>query len=369
MASRVRNFIAATVALWVASTSLATAPALAGSDPETIRFAVVSTYASGAVHLSGAEYVVEKQGWLKEQLAQKGYRLEWYPVANEAFTNHAIQFASYSDLPSIILNAAGADVRTAVVLPGAAPGEGYLVVPANSTAKSIEDLKGKRLAIHKGRPWELTLLHLLDSKGLSYNDFQVYNINLDAGTTAVATGAVDALFAVEPFQIEERGIAKIIWSSKDSPVEWKQWGGIWADKSFLAKHPDIAQLVVTAFVKARYWIAQPENKDEIVQLATVNGTPERIVRRNYDQSPLSWKDLWSPVFSKAFHRHYEQSIQYSLDKGIIASPVNANDLIEDRFVVQALKDLKLENYWGSYDDISSATATQQSAANKQGTTK
>ena len=205
---------------------LSTSGAAAEDAPKKVSIAVISTFASGKVNLTGADYAVEKEGWLRQELAKKGYQLEWYPVANasvgpltnEAFTNHVIQFAGYSDLPSIILNAAGAGVRTEVVVPGAAPGDAYLVVPANSTAKSIEDLKGKRLAIHKGRPWELTLLHYLDSKGLSYNDFQIYNINLDAGTTAVATGAVDALFTLSPYQLEERKVAKIIWSSLFQPA-------------------------------------------------------------------------------------------------------------------------------------------------------
>jgi len=38
-------------------------------------------------------------------------------MINEAFANRAIQFASYSDLPSIILNGSGAPVRTVMLVP------------------------------------------------------------------------------------------------------------------------------------------------------------------------------------------------------------------------------------------------------------
>lgn len=348
----------------VALSAIFFATGAGAADGRSVKIAVITYFSSGKIQLSGADYAVEKEGWLRQELEKQGYALEWYPVANaavgpltnEAFSSRAIQFANYSDLPSIILNAAGAGVRTTVVVPGASPSDGYLLVPAGSTAKSIEDLKGKRLAIHKGRPWELTLLRLLDSRGLSYNDFQIYNINLDAAAAAVATGAVDAFFTIQPYQLEERRVAKTIWSSKDAPLEWKQWGGLWGDRAFISAHPEVTQTVATAYVRARLWASRPENKDEIVRAGTANGTPEHIVRRTYDESAFSWKDQWSPLFSDAFHRHYEQAIAYALEKNIIRNPVKADELIDRRFVDKAIKDLQLEDYWISYDKLAGAPA-------------
>ncbi len=318
----------------------------------TLKIAVVSSYAGGNVRLSGVDYAMEKEGWLRQQLSSNGVKLQWFPapnaavgpIINEAFANHQIQFAGYSDLPSIILNASDTTGKTKLVVPWN-PSDSYLVVPENSTARSIEDLKGKRLAIHRGRPWELPLLKLLQSRGLSYKDFQIYNINPDAGAAAVATGAVEGLFTISPFNLEDRGVAKIIWSTIGQPLSWKSWGGVWVARDYLATQPQIAQLVVTAYVKGAHWVSLPEHKEEIILQGTRNGTPERIVRRQYDEHSLSWKDRWSPLFQPALYDHYRDSIAFARSNGIIQHDVDVNTLLDDSLVKTALKQLGLQDYW------------------------
>lgn len=325
---------------------------VASAEGAKLKIAVVSSYVNKQVRLTSTDYVVEKQGYLRDELKKRGIALEWFPapnaavgpIVNEAFANHSIQFAGYSDLPSIILNASTSSGKTKLVIPGN-PSDAYLVVPANSTAKSIEDLKGKRLAIHRGRPWELPLLRLLESKGLSYADFQIFNINPDAGAAAVATGGVDGLFTVSAFNLEEKGVAKIIWSTAKAPLSWKNWGGTWIARDYLADHPDIAQLVVNAYVKAGYWASHDENKDEIVKLGTLNGTPEKIVRRNYDESGITWKDRFSPLFRPELYEHYREATAFARKYKIITGDIDVATLLDDSLVTQAIKNNKLEGYW------------------------
>lgn len=318
----------------------------------TLKIAVVSSFAGGKVRLSGVDYAIEKQGWLRQELGKRGIGLEWFPapnaavgpIVNEAFANHQIQFAGYSDLPSIILNASPTSGKTKLLVPGN-PTDSYLVVPKASTARSIEDLKGKRLAIHRGRPWELPLLRLLESRGLSYKDFQIYNINPEAGAAAVATGGVDGLFTISAFGLEDKGVARIIWSTADQPLSWKSWGGFWSSRRYLEQQPEVAQLVVTAYVKAAHWVAQPEHKEEIILLGTANGTPERILRRTYDESNISWKDRWSPLFPPALYDHYRDAVAYARKNGIIQGDVDVDALLDDSLVQAALKQLSLTDYW------------------------
>jgi sulfonate transport system substrate-binding protein len=327
--------------------------ARAADPPTTLRIAVVAFYAGGQTQLTGVESVMDQQGWLRGELAKRGITLEWYPVSttatgpliNEAFARHIIQFGAYSDLPSIILNSSGSSVRTEMVVPWA-PNDAVLVVPKDSTAKSIEDLKGKRLAIHKGRPWELPLLRLLDSKGLSYADFQVYNINPEAGASAVAIGGVDALMTnTTGYALQEKGVARVIWTTKEAPLAWRSWGGLWVDRDFARQHADLTQLVVTAYVKASAWIADDANKDAFIKLGTRNGTSESVLRWTYDDPHLSWRDHWSPRFRPELYEHYRLDIAYARDKKIIRNDVSATDLLDPSFALVALKTLGLEAYW------------------------
>lgn len=331
--------------------------ARAEAPVETIRIAVVSGYTGGQMHFSGIDAVIDQQGWLRQELSRRGIKLEWYPapnaavgpIINEAFSNHVIQFASYSDLPSIILNGRGSQVATRLLVPSA-PNDSYLVVPAASTARSIDDLKGKRLAVDKGRPWEIALLRLLDSKGLSYKDFQLFNINPEVSNVALATRSIDAAVTPQAYALQEKGIARIIWSTKDEPLDWKSWGGFWGADDFVRQHPDIARLVVTAYVKAAYWASQPEHRADIIALGTRNGTPASVVAHTYDDPHISWKDHWSPLFQPALYDHYRADIAYALDKKIIPRKIDVDALLDPEFARAAVSDLGLDGYWRLPDD-------------------
>lgn len=323
-----------------------------GGAGSTLKIAVVSSFIDRKVRLTGLDYVIEQQGWLRGELGKRDIKLDWFPaphaavgpIVNEAFASRQIQFAGYSDLPSIILNASGSPVKTKLLVPGN-PTDAFLVVPVTSTAKTIEDLKGKRLAIHRGRPWELPLLRLLKSKGLSYADFQIYNINPEAGSAAVATGGVDGLFVTSAYALEDKGLGKIVWSTADQPLDWKSWGGTYGSREFLEQQPEVAQLVVTAFVKAAHWASQDENKETFIKLGTLNGTPERVVRRTYDESGISWKERWSPVFAPELREHYVEAVGFAKDQGIIQNTFDVNAFLDDSLVKTALKSEGLETYW------------------------
>lgn len=329
-----------------------TSRASAADKVDTIKISGVVTYVNGKIQLSSLDYAVEKEGWLRDELSKRGVKLEWYPVSgaatgpltNEAFANHIIQFASYGDLPSIILNSNGAGETTQLLVP-TSPEDVYLLVPKDSTAKSIDDLKGKRIAIHKGRPWELSLLRLLDSKGLTYSDFQIYNIDPQAGAAALASNGIDGLCTLSAYGLEDKGFAKIIWSTKEAPHDWKVGIGIWGATDFIKQQPELTQLVVTAYVKAALWASQDANKDELIKARTVTGASESQIRRSYDDPSLSWHDRWSPLFTDEVYNHYKVDIGYSFDKKITRRSIDVNELLNPSFVNQALTDLKLQAYW------------------------
>jgi len=331
------------------------APAQAEDLPKEIHIAGGASFQNGELALTGHAAIIQQQGWLEAELKKRGVKLSWFavshsatgPMINEAFANHNIEFAGYGDLPSLILNASGFETR--VVVPNGLGGTGdtYLVVPTNSTAKSIEDLKGKRLAIHKGRPWEIPLLRLLESKGLSYSDFQTYNIDPQAGAVALATGGVDALYTIgnDAFMLEERHVGKILWSTAQQPADWKMRTELWGAGWFIDKYPELTQLVVTAYLKAGYWASLPENREAAIRTNVRPGTPESIVRRVYEGNDSVWKDRWSPLFTPDLSEHYKVTESYAFNKQLISAHVDTAKLLDARFVNNALQDLQLTHYW------------------------
>lgn len=170
-----------------------------------------TTVVDGQAHYTAASQRVIDAGWLTAQLRQRGVALVWVPVSgdtgptiNEAFASHRIDFGGYGDLPSIILNASG--TRIQVVVPYGRGIDTFLLVPCNSSATSLKDLKGMRIAVHHGRPRYLTFLRLVEQSGLKPGDFTSVNIDIQPSVAAIASGNIDALFAINSYTVADRGL-------------------------------------------------------------------------------------------------------------------------------------------------------------------
>jgi len=324
----------------------------AAAEPQEIRIAVVAMGAGGKQVFVGTPQLVSQDPVLKAELDKRHIKLTWVPVAtsavasevNEDFASHNIDFAYYGDLPSVILNASG--ISTRLVAPGNLGSNVYLVVPPNSTAHSIQDLKGKRIALNRGRPWEVTFGKLLAANGLSFSDFKVVNLNPQAGASALAAGSVDAFFTLsDAYTLSDKGVGKIIWSTKQAPNDWKMRAELWGSQDFVSKYPDLTQLLVTADIRAVHWISQQQNRDAYLQDQARFGYPESVIRRDADNENVSWKDYWSPLYSPAIGSHYQAVVQHARSTGLIRNNVDVNNLILPQFVAAGVKDLGLGTYW------------------------
>lgn len=347
-----RAFIARFTARFAAMLMLAGGAlpsAWADAQPAAVRIASTGFTQNGKAAISGVAYRVQQEGWLASQLQQRGVALEWVPVVgdtgatmNEAFASGRIDFAAYGDLPSVILNAGG--VRTQVVVPAGRGTDVFLLVAPGSKATSLRDLKGKRISVHRGRPWELGLRHLIADSGMSPSDFTLVNMDLKPGAAALATGSVDALFALGGEALEERGVGHIIWSSKGKP-ERKMRAELWGKRDFTQANPALAQLVATAWLRAEYWSAQEQNRETVIKDGTRAGVPEKAVRRSYDDPALAWKDRFSPVYDGVVRRHYSEVLRFAREQKLVRKDLAVDELLEPRFVTAGLKELGLTDYW------------------------
>lgn len=326
-------------------------PAARGAK-QTLTIATISTPFQGRQIYAGATQIVIDQGWLAAELAQRGYTLQIEPVSpavggpqiNEGFAAKRIDFAAYGDFPALIAKAGGVDIRSVL-----SPGQGnnaYLVVRNGLDAQSIRDLKGKSIAIHRGRPWELTFAKLLDANGLTLNDFKVYNLNPQAGHAALAAGKVDATFTLnEALVTEQQGAGRIIWSTREAPLHWKMRTGLWARHDFTEAHPDIARLVVAAYVKAAHWQSQEQNRDAVLEMASRGSLPVELVARDYEDPRVSWKERFSPLLDDFYRAHFRDVAEYIYTNGLVQKHIAPGDIIDDRFLQAALRDLDYDGYW------------------------
>jgi len=321
--------------------------------PKTLTIASIAYSNSGEQRFTSNTAIIQEQGWLKAELAKHGVELLWLPVPtavggpviNEGFAAKRIDFASYGDFPTIIANAGG--IETRLIVPAGRGQNVYLVVRKGLAAKSIEDLKGKRIAVHRGRPWELPFAKLLDTKGLKQSEFKILNINPPASVAALASGDVDAavLLSSDGLLAEQRGLGTIVWSTRQAPPDWRMRAELFGRKDFVERHPDLTQIVAEAYVRAAHWSTLPENREKVIELASRNESPRSVIEAEYADPTVTWNDRFSPLFDDFLKEHYRAAAEYTFEQKLVRKKVDAYQLFDPQFVTKALETLKLQDHW------------------------
>jgi len=175
---------------------LSLSPAAAEEKPSVIRIGVAGV-GTGSRPVAGWSYssVVAAHGSLEAEFAKDGIPVKWTyfsgagPAVNEAIANRQLDFAFEGDLPALVARAGGLPTR--VILAHTRWEPIYIGVPADSSAKSLEDLKGKRIAVFKGTNLQLAFYRVLESKGLKDTDFKLVNMSFNDASAAILSKDID----------------------------------------------------------------------------------------------------------------------------------------------------------------------------------
>jgi len=163
-------------------------------------------------------------------------------------------------------------------------------VPADSSIKSIQDLRGKKVAIFKGTNIQLAVAKILEGSGLTEKDIRA--INMDTATTkaALITKDIDAAFGGNDLlALRDQGTARIIY--------------------------------------------------------TTRGGDARLFRHGAS----SIKTRASPLIDDYVAAQYRKAIADSKRFGLIKNDFSFDAWTDTSFLKQVLKELNLEHYWQEYD--------------------
>jgi sulfonate transport system substrate-binding protein len=292
------------------------------------------------------------RGLIEEEFRKDGVKIEWNffkgagPAVNEAFANKLLDFALQGDFPAIVGKAGG--LKTKLILATGRAGTVYFGVPSDSTATTLEDLKGKKVALFKGTNTQLLVSKILDQRGLSERDFKL--INMDTATTqaAIATKDVDgAWFGPEVFQLVDRGLVKVIYTNKGQPAILTRQSHLLVTEEFEKANPAYTQRIVNVAVKVAADVSEPKNLDKTLQEWAKSGTPYSSFKRDLDGSEIKTRS--SPLLDEFFVAQYRDAVQASLKYKFIRKDFDVNEWIEPKYQIQAIKDLKLDGYWVEQD--------------------
>jgi sulfonate transport system substrate-binding protein len=208
-----------------------------------IRFGVSSAGVGNPPRVStGWTSVAQLHGYLEREFARDGIPVRWIffkgqgSAVNEAMANHQLDFSTIGDLPALIGRSAG--LRTRLVLVNNARLDVYVAVPPGSPARQVGDLRGKRLAFHKGTSTQLAVDRILEEHGLTEKDVRIVNMEPANAKAALLAGQVDAIFgSLDLMAMQERKQARVLFDTRNLPMA-TSLGYIVASRDFTEKHPE-----------------------------------------------------------------------------------------------------------------------------------
>ncbi|MGZ3238148.1 MAG: ABC transporter substrate-binding protein [Burkholderiaceae bacterium] len=324
----------------------------ANDKPAVIRISFPNA-GTGGRPLGGGSYPANSHHLraIDEEFKADGIRIEWKffpgagPALNESFANGLTDFAfGHGDLPTIVGRSTG--LKHKVLMSAGRGGDSYFVVPSGSSAKSLIDLKGKRLATFKGTAQQLTLYRWLDKFGLTEKDFRIISLDSDSTLAALSTGDIDGAVRA-PFDLEARGVARRIHEIVNDPALTAP-STLWVGEEFEKKYPEIVQRVVTRLIKVAHWSTQQANREKQYQLWSTSGTPYIDYKTEWDHT-ADLRFRINPLLDEYYVARIQRSIDEVKKYKLSRREVTMDGWLEPKYLNNALKELKLEDYWPQQD--------------------
>ncbi|MCO7519866.1 MULTISPECIES: ABC transporter substrate-binding protein [unclassified Pseudomonas] len=317
-------------------------PAVAdAAQPDVIRIAVPDLSAGSKPAAGGVVDVLRDQQLLEKEFAKDGIRIDWRffkgagPVVNEALANGQADFAYLGDLAAIIGKANGLDTR--VLSAGVRGVKSYLGVVPGSGIHSLQDLKGKRVAVFRGTANQLSFASALASQGLSERELKVINLDFNAANAALAAKQIDATWGLSNLlSLRERGLVELPVNSRDLKGAGSTQAVLLGTGAFIRQHPDLTQRLVNAQQQAVKWLRDEHNRDAYVALVANSANwPAAILRDDLAQENLA--DYFDPRLDPGFVALLQQGVDLAAKERLIRRGFQVADWIEPRFLDAALQ--------------------------------
>ncbi|RPE26563.1 sulfonate transport system substrate-binding protein [Acinetobacter sp. BIGb0102] len=235
---------------------------------------------------SSLSLLVAKQQKLFEQEFPNA-KIEWRefpagPQMLEALAVGAVDFGYVGNTPPIFAQAA-AKPLSYVAYEVVAPTGQAVLVHANDKISTLQDLKGKRIAVQKGSSAHELLAKTLQKAGLSWQDIQPIWLPPADARAAFDKQAVDAWAIWEPYlgTAELQGHTKTLVDGSAFPTTYSFYIG---NPDYIKKHPDSAPKLIKSINLADQWIVQ--HQDQALQIyAQSTGLSLPVAQRVLDKRP------------------------------------------------------------------------------------
>ncbi|MBE1444439.1 aliphatic sulfonate ABC transporter substrate-binding protein [Paenibacillus sp. OAS669] len=284
--------------------------------------------------------LAKQKGWFEEEFAKVGAKVNWVefqsgPSYFEAIASNRLDFGRVGDLPVISGQAADVPFKEIAAASFGSKGNAILV-KKDSPIKTIQDLKGKKIAFAKASSAQTVVYKALEKANLKPADVQIISLQPDEAQPAFETGSVDAWAIWEPFMSTQKVLNGARVLVDGTALDAKGAGFQIVRTKFAEEHPDLVTLYLKVEEKTQQWQKQhlEEAIDVYAQLKKVDREIIRQVIENTEPTNMPITDEIIKIQQETANSIYEQ--------GAIKKKIDTSKVVDNQYITKALEQYKAE---------------------------
>lgn len=281
-------------------------------------------------------WIAKEKGWFEGAFEKEGIEVKWTefqsgPPQFEGLAAGKLDFSQVGNSPVIGGQAANVPFKEIALSQDGLKANAVLV-KENSDIESIEDLKGKKVAVAKGSSGFDFLHKALKDAGVSPDDVEIIQLQPDEAMPAFENGSVDAWSIWEPFislQTIENN-ASIL--ANGETIESYSPGFTLARSGFAEENPEEVELFLEVYNKTVEW--QKANKEEAISIyARIKELDEKVVESVLNNTEA----LNEPITDEIIQAQQETAdFQYKL--GVIDKEIDVSEVVDNQFIEKVKKE-------------------------------
>ncbi|MEC0202842.1 aliphatic sulfonate ABC transporter substrate-binding protein [Paenibacillus lautus] len=276
-----------------------------------------------------------EEKWFEEEFGKLGVKVEWSefqsgPPMTEAMASNRLDFAGLGNMP--IIAAQAADIQFKVISQSLHGQKNVaIIVPPGSTAQTLSDLKGKKIAVTKGSNAFNFLYRGLADQGIKVSDIEIIQLQPDEAQPAFESGGVDAWATWDPYITLNTltGKGKVLADGEQLGVLSPSFNIV--RKDFADQYPDLVTLYLTVLNKTLAW--EKENEAEALKrYADERGIPQEVIQGTFDRS----RSINIPV-TDAIIAEQQKTADFQFEQKTIRKKIQVKDVFDNQYIEAASK--------------------------------
>ena len=271
-----------------------------------------------------------EEKWFEQEFEKLGVKVEWAefqsgPPMTEAMASKRLDFAGLGNMPVVAGQAAGIPFT---IISQTLDGKNNvaIIVKKDSAINSIEDLKGKKVAVAKGSNAYNFLYLGLKESGLQASDIEAIQLQPDEAQAAFETGGIDAWATWDPYitlnSLTDKG--RVLTDGEQLGVLSPSFTIVRTE--FAEKYPELVTLYLKIVEKSRLWeeahLAEAQDR-----YAAEYKVPLGVIQGMRDRSSMINIPISDEIAS-------ELQIRKS---------IKVSDIIDNQYIEAALKQVSEES--------------------------